>query len=186
MIYIVTGNENKRKEIEQFILGDDIEFFDIDLREIKANSPSLIVAYKLLEALKHLSHISDDDLVVVEDLTMEVNGKFIPDIKWKQDELKDGDKVKIILTIGVADKNFGRIFRKELLGFVKKVKCDKYDFGFDNIVFIGNQCLGDYKKKHPLRDIYKDIFDKSKIRLVYNLNNLPEWTGEYQNEKDKR
>jgi len=182
MIYVVTGNKNKRKEIKKFLSNKNVKFFDLDLREIYTDTPELIVIYKLLEATKFINNQSND--LVVEDITMEVNGEFIPDIKWKQNELKNNDKVKIILTIGVAKNQIAKIYQKTIEGVVKKDICKKYEFGFDNIVFIGNQCLGDYKRKHPLRDLYKEIFNENKIKLTYNLNDLPKWTGNYQNEKE--
>jgi len=164
---IVTGNKNKQDEIKQFI---NFEFIDIDLKEVYSNKPEIIVAYKAQLA----KEIVKDD-VIVEDITMYVNNKFYPDIKWKQNELKDNDIVELVLSVAVYTDKI-RVYQKRLRGIIKLNKCNKYDFGFDNIFFIKDKCLGDYKKDIPLRNLYKNLYNPE-----YTFSKLPEWNGKYQN-----
>jgi len=170
---IITGNKNKQNEIKQFI---DAEFLNIDLKEVYSNNIDIII-HKIKEALK----FTDSKEFMVEDITMYINDVFYPDIKWKQDKLKEGDKVKIILTVGKFENGLIKVFTKELNGIVHLNKCDKYHFGFDNIIFINNICLGDYKIKNPLRKLYLDIIE-NKINpfSTIEISNVQDWNGKYQ------
>ena len=178
---IITGNKNKQQEIKNVIkdikVNDTIEFIEEDLKEVKGNNIEIII-YKAKEALK----LTDDNFVI-EDITMFVNNTFVPDIKWRQDELKDGDRIQIILTIAKKDGEYLNIYEKRIDGIICLNKCDRYDFGFDNVVFVNNEKpLGEYKEEIPLRKIYKDIL-MGDIRPEYKikLSAVPEWKGEYQN-----
>ena len=58
--------------------------------------------------------LSED--VIVEDVTMYVNNKFYPDIKVKQNELKEDDYMKLVLTIAKTENGKVKIVSKRLKG----------------------------------------------------------------------
>ena len=173
---IVTGNKNKQQEIEKFIKED---FINIDLKEVLGNN----ITIALYKAKLAKEKVKDD--VIVEDITLYVNNEFVPEIKWKQNELKENDKVQLILTLAKTEKNIVKIYTKKLNGVIYLNKCNKYNFGFDNIFFVNNKTsLGDYKLKNPLRKIYKEIIKKSiQPEYIFNLDNIKEYNGKYQNKK---
>lgn len=177
VIKVVTGNKNKQEEISQYIKA---EFIDLDLKEIDGNYVDIIL-YKLKEALNHIK-LEPKEILMVEDVTLFVNDKFYPDIKWKQDELKEFDKVKMILSIGKYQNGKIEVYTKKLEGEIHFGLCNEFEFGFDNILMIGKYALGEYKKLKPIRNLFKEIID-DKIQPEYSIeiDKIEPWVGKYQN-----
>ena len=179
---IVTGNKNKQKEISDIIknakIAQKIEFVEKDLKEVVSDNIQIIIQ-KAKEASKHI----DDDFIV-EDITMYINNKFVPDIKWRQNELKENDRIQVILTIAKKEGDYVKVYEKRINGIIHLNRCNRYHFGFDNVVFINNKIpLGEYKEIYPLRAIYKDILkDDIHPDYVFRLTDIPKWSGKYQNE----
>ena len=172
---IVTGNKNKSEEIKKFV---NIPVKEIDFKEIKANNPTLIALYKAKEAYEK---ICED--VIIEDVTMYVNNRFYPDIKVKQEELKEDDYVELVLTIAKTENGKVKIVSRRLKGVIHKNRCQKYDFGFDNVFFVlDKECLGDYKQKHPLRNIYREVYlNDLHYDYIFDLNSIKDWEKDFQN-----
>ncbi len=177
-VNIVTGNKNKQKEIKEILSEDQykLNFFDIDLDEVLADDPETIVIYKTLDAQK----IIEKNNIVTEDTTLFVNGEFFPEIKWKMDELKEGDVVEMIVTLGYYRDEVIYIYQNKIEGIIHLDRENKYSFGFDNILFIGDKCLGDYKLEHPIRDVYKELGYDKYIKNV-DIKSIDPWNGEWQN-----
>jgi len=172
---VITGNKNKQNEIKNFI---ETDFLDIDLKEVYANFYDIVI-HKIKEALKY----TDEKEFMLEDITMYVDNDFFPDIKWKQDDLQEGQYVELILTIGKYNNGIIDLYTKRLKGYIHFGLCDKYDFGFDNIFMVGKYCLGDHKKLKPLRSLYKDILEnKVKPEFSIDIKEIPEWSGKFQNQ----
>ena len=168
----VTGNKFKQQEIRNVL--KNVEFADIDLKEVYSMNPFEIVIYKLLEAKKILNR----DKIMVEDVTMNVNNIFCPDIKWKIDELKQNDKVTMIHTLGYLEGDFVYLFKREISGVVDLLAPKKYEFGFDNIFIVDGYQYGEAKKfdkynirKQNLEDYIRFNYDKK-----INANTIGEWT----------
>lgn len=78
MIYFITSNKNKFKEIQAII--PEIEQLDIELSEIQEIDPRIIIKEKLLQGLNHHS-----GKFIVEDTSLHLeclNGLPGPFIKW--------------------------------------------------------------------------------------------------------
>ncbi len=110
MLYFVTGNQNKFKEIQAIL--DDVEQLDIDLPEIQDIDPKKIIEAKLQEALKHKS-----EACVVEDTSLYfecLNGLPGPLIKWFLKEMGTEG-----LTTLVAKMGNNRAEAKTVIGYAK-------------------------------------------------------------------
>tara|TARA_Y100000310_G_C20643210_1_gene795119 strand:- start:741 stop:1277 length:537 start_codon:yes stop_codon:yes gene_type:complete len=78
MVYFITGNQNKLKEVNEIISG--VEGIDLDLPEIQSLDPQVIITEKLNEAVKE-----KEGKYFVEDVSLylECLGGFPgPLIKW--------------------------------------------------------------------------------------------------------
>ena len=180
MVTVVTGNKNKQIEISKQI--KNAKFVDLDLKEVYSDYITIIV-YKIKETLKHIK-ISENEILMVEDVTMFVNGKFYPDIKWKQKNLKENDKVLLLLSIGKFQNGKIEVFSKKINGTIHFGICDDFSFGFDNIMIVNDKiCLGHYKEKNPLRKLFKEVLNsKLSPEFSINIKNVKSWNGKYQND----
>ena len=172
---VIVTDKNRGKEIKKNV---DFSVKELDFKKIKVNNPVLIALYKAKEAQEKLN-----DNVIVEDATMYVNNKFYPDIKVKQNELKEDDYVELVLTIAKTENGKIKIVSRRLKGVIHKNKCQKYDFGFDNVFFVlDKECLGDYKQKHPLRNIYREVYlNDLHYDYIFDLNSIKNWEKDFQN-----
>lgn len=140
MIYFITGNKNKFREVKE-ILWENIEQLDLDLPEIQELDPKKIIEEKLKEALKH-----HKGPLIVEDVSLEVealNGLPGPFIKWFEKAIKAegiynlaeklGNTKAVAKTIfGLANKGKINYFDGEVKGKLVS-KRGKNGFGFDFI-----------------------------------------------------
>jgi inosine/xanthosine triphosphate pyrophosphatase family protein len=185
---IVTGNAYKQKEIEKElknsnIINEQIEFVNLDLKEVMGDNIQIII-HKAIDAKKA---VGDSD-IIVEDVTLNVNNEFVPDIKWKQENLNENDRVQMILTLAKTEKNKIKVYEQRIDGVIHLNQCSEhYSFGFDNIFFVNNKIpLGKFKEKQPLRKIYKDIFlNYIRPLYIFDMKNINVWEGAFQNEGNK-
>lgn len=139
--YIVTGNENKKKELQKVFPADLVlDFVQLDLDEIQSLDSHEIIRHKLREAYRNIK-----EPVIVEDVSAELDclnglpGTFVkffelrlgPDALYKLSG--DGEKVKIICTMGYYDGNQEIIVDGVLHGTVVAPR-GQNGFGFDPII----------------------------------------------------
>ena len=173
MNYIIkSSNKHKIAEYRKLIPGIKVEK-GADKKEIYSTDEKLIVAYKCLD---------ERDYVIVEDSTLMVNGILYQDIKWKQNELKPGDKVRFIVSLAYKVKDTIKVFQGYLDGVITTPKGNS-PFGFDNIFLIPevNKTIGQLKETNP--ELYfstynprakaiKNLLSDSYI-VKYNISKLP-------------
>lgn len=176
---LATSNENKIREFQK-IVGNIIEVVkDRDLPEVKGTIDEVII-HKALDAGKDF---------VVEDTVLIVNGKEIVDIRWKLNELKEGDEARWITSIGYNDGENIKIFRGTIDGLITKRKGDE-GFAFDPFfVPIENNpnqftlkeldVLG-AKNNYSARNSALNDFTDNMFYDSINIENISEWKGEYQ------
>jgi len=192
-IIINTGNKKKQKEIQELI-DKEVKFTSFDLPEIKSQNPLEIVIYKT-KLLKDI--LQTKDILITEDVTFEINGIFEPEIKWKINELKQNDKIKMILSIGMYNpkNNTFEAFKKVITGKIDLNQPNNFNFGFDNIFIVKNKQFGEYKKQNNPRKLYKELLSK-KPDYKIEADKINKWFYDWQepnkqnlivtNEKNKR
>lgn len=140
MIYFITGNKDKFKEIQSIL--ENVEQFEIDLDEIQEIDAKEIIKNKLQEALKH-----KQENFIVEDTSLYLdclNGLPGPLIKWFLKTIGNqglyditqklgNSSAQAKTIIGYADKN-GKInfFEGILTGKIVS-PIGENGFGWDNI-----------------------------------------------------
>lgn len=197
-IIINTGNPNKQKEIKK-ILGNknNIKFLEYDLPEIDSKNPLEIVIYKTKLLKELVGKINKEDILVTEDVTFKVNGNFVPDIKWRINELKQNDKIEMFFSIGIYDakEKIFKAYKKTLTGKIDLKQPKNFNFGFDNIFIVKGKQFGEYKKENNPRILYKEIINELIMARNYEIiskvpdlsfpeNSLSKWYFYWQ-EKNK-
>jgi inosine/xanthosine triphosphate pyrophosphatase family protein len=177
MIFI-TGNKFKQQEISEII--PNIDFSNIDLKEIFSIDNKEIVKFKLFEAYKKIKR----DDILVEDVIMKVNDIVYPDIKWKINELKQNDKVTMIHTLGHMKNNKIYFYIEKIDGIIDLTKEKKFDFGFDNIFIVNGLQYGEAKKddKYNIRKKNLIKFLEQKYDDKIKFDKIEEWNGKFQND----
>lgn len=188
-IVLTTSNKNKLEEFKRFGLSFDVSE-GIDLKEVKSNINNVIV-YKALDA--GVGKLVEDTVLIIDD-------EEIVDIRWKIDELKQMDNPKIfwITSLAILDEDgFVYVYRGE-------IRCNLVD-NVDTLV-IPEDAFGFDPYLHPVtedRNIKSSFYDLEKVDLKdaysprkmavkslikgdyvirINKNQIPKWTGEYQND----
>jgi len=187
---ILTSNKVKIEEIKR-IVGDKIEFGEgKDLPEVDGNIDQVIL-YKSLEAGKDI--VVEDTILALIDEDGNII-KEIVDIKWKINELKEGQRVKWITSLGYNDGKNIKVYRGFINGVITKEHGDE-GFAFDPY-FIPSILL----KSNNVKTLYelneegkKDDFSARKNALINLMNKeeiystkiseIPKWNGRYQNEE---
>ena len=172
---IVTSNINKLKEFNRFGLPYDSEG-GIDLPEVDGTIDDVII-YKSLSAGVNK---------IVEDTILEVDGEEIIDIRWKIKEMNKNSDAKWIVSLGLNDGTYIKVYRGITNG--KLIKTDELSsFGFDNYFLPDGSdlTLGELEKIGR-----KDDFSSRKIAcldlvndvpiLIIKISQIPNWTGKYQ------
>ncbi|HBG81549.1 TPA: non-canonical purine NTP pyrophosphatase, RdgB/HAM1 family [candidate division CPR2 bacterium] len=111
MLYFITGNENKFREVKSILGG--VEQLDVDLSEIQEIDAKVIINSKLKEALKH----REGDFIV-EDTSLyldALNGLPGPLIKWFLKTTGNDGLAKIALSLGNNNAE-----AKTIIGYVEK------------------------------------------------------------------
>jgi len=164
MIYFITGNENKFKEVKEY-LKEDIEQINIDLPEIQSIDSKEVIKAKLIEALKHR-----DGEFIIEDTSLYfdgLNGLPGPLIKWFMSSVGNEGLYKIANTFNnlnaEAKTIFGYAKNKDEIYFFEgmlkgKITSPKGDKGFGwDPIFIPND------SKVTLAEM--DLSEKNKISM---------------------
>lgn len=185
MSNILTFKSSNAHKINEFkrLFGDTeilVESGD-DLREV-AGSIDEVVVYKAIEAGEN---------VLVEDTTMIINGKEEIEIKWKYNDLKTGDKLIWIISLGVFRNGRVEVYRGQIDCVVDR------SLGTDGVVFEPFIVPVD---KNPNRlsftqlalAVDKDTIDPRAMAVKELLSNNPvltraieniaPWTGAWQND----
>lgn len=141
MIYLVTGNHNKLKELRQVFPAEvELESIKLELDEIQTLDSHELVRHKLRQAYENLGKP-----VIVEDVSAELanlNGLPGPFIKFFEQRLGqealyvlggEGTAVKIVCTMGYFDGTREIIVDGVLNGVVTAPR-GEHGFGFDSVV----------------------------------------------------
>lgn len=139
--YIVTGNENKKKELQKVFPADVVlDFVQLDLDEIQSLDSHEIIRHKLREAYRNIK-----EPVIVEDVSAELenlNGLPGPFMKFFEQRLGadalyklsyEGAKVRIVCTMGYFDGNREIIVDGFVSGTITAPRGGS-GFGFDPVV----------------------------------------------------
>jgi len=142
MIYFLTGNANKFREVATLLAPIDVEQLQIELTEVQSLDPQEVIQKKLEAARQHHS-----GAFVVEDSSLSLdalNGLPGPLIKWFERAIGNegileltqklgNDRVTITSTIGYADEEGSiEFFDGTLTGRIVPARGDK-DFGWGPI-----------------------------------------------------
>lgn len=167
----VSSNEFKIKEFQKHLPNVNIEKGE-DLDEVMGNKDEVII-YKSIDA---------GPGKVVEDTILVINGEEIVDIRWKADELQEGDDAIWVVSLGYNDGETITVYRGMVKGKIKGLK-GGYGFG-------SNLYVQDYDK--PIDAIENDMHYYSARRIALNnfknnrplytvqIDRMPSWDGEYQ------
>jgi len=182
MLILKSSNQYKIKEYNRLLANTEVKVeAGADLKEVLADKDT-VITYKA---------IAGGDNVIVEDTVLIINGKEEVEIRWKYQDLKTGDNVKWIISIGVLQNGEVKVYRGETEAIVDR------SFGNDGEAFepflvpvknnpnkISYTLLG--------KEIDKDIIDPRAMAVqkllnndpvfVKNIKDIPIWTGDYQND----
>ena len=175
---LLSSNPDKLREFKRYI--PEIEMKKgLDLREVNG-TPIQVAIYKAIES---------GPGTVVEETVLEVNGREVVDIKWKINDLKHGSKAvwKTTLAWNLGDEI--RIYLGLIQGTIDTTDIDPSAFGFDSVFKPNNadktlhQMTPEEKEEHSARkNAAVDLRENRYIKSV-SIDEIPEWTGSYQNEE---
>jgi len=168
-----SSNVNKIKEYKSYIPNLEV-IQGKDLPEVKSDSKTVII-YKSFDM---------GPSFLVEDTILEVNGKEVVDIRWKINELKEGDKALWITRIAYNNGDSIVVYKGVIEGVITKNKIVK-GFGFDPY-FIPKGSkktlteLEDEKQKYSARYLaIKNLLNKN-IEFQVKVADISPWKGDYQ------
>ncbi len=179
MFVLSSSNDSKIAEFKR-ILGDDLTIIKgKDLKEVNGTADEVII-YKTLEA--GIGHI-------VEDTILTVDGVEVVDIRWDQeDKLKNAKDAIWTTSLGFTDGMNVFIARGEIQGTIIAPTVD--GFGFDPYFLpdgsdksLAELELNGDKDKFSARYIALLNLKNSVFCIKKDANNIPAWTGTYQNQK---
>lgn len=175
-ISIVSSNEKKIREYKQFGLDVNVEK-GLDLPEVDGNMNDVIIYKSLLAGTNK----------IVEDTILEVDGVEINDIRWKIKQMNKNASAKWIVSLGLNDGEYIRVYRGIINGELVKTE-NVSVFGFDDY-FIpegSNLTLAKLDKKgqkslFSARRIACENLIEDNIEFKKKIDKIPEWKGNYQN-----
>lgn len=193
-VKLISSNVDKIKEFKE-ILGDFIVIEKgKDIKEIQGNIDD-VITYKSLDAGK--DYIVEDTVLVILDKNLN-HKKEIVDIRWKIDELKEGQVVKAVTSLGYNNGIYIYIFRGEQVGVITKKRKDVFGFGFDPYfvpIELYNYLDDPYKPvtlaelknidlKNKYSSRYKCLINFKKVKYIFKvlIKDIPKYKGKYQNE----
>ena len=176
-VHLVTGNANKLREVNEFFKPYDIqvEGIKIDLLEIQARSIEDVARFKIQQAYEKVKERGDIEILLVEDVGLEIDGwNGLPGIyvKWFLEavgnegllRMGEGSKCKAVCVYGMMDLRKNKdatLIRGEIEGTLVDKRGSKGGFGFDCIIEINGQTLGELKtdshRIRALQQVYKSI-----------------------------
>ena len=180
-VTLVSSNKNKIEEFKKHV-PELIIKSGLDRKEVFGTMNEVII---------HKSKDSGEGYLV-EDTILLINGEEVVDIKWKIEELKEGDKASWIVSLGYNSGNYIYIVRGIIEGYITLKKEIKNGFGFDPY-FIPINCKEKLslmeldqkgmKDKYSARKIALENFKKMKFDInPIKVSSIPNWTGKYQND----
>lgn len=185
---LISSNPTKIKEFKSFF-GNTIDIeAGRDIKEVLGTMDE-VIQHKALQA---------GEGYVVEDTILFVNDVEIVDIRWRLDDLKEGDVAKWITSLGYNDGKNIIVYRGTIDGVITTTRGSE-GFAFDPY-FIPSQLLGNDQfigKDHPLANkTLHELGDKkhhfsARVNAMYDLMHhrpayeiaiidIKPWTGEYQ------
>jgi len=169
-----TSNKNKIKEYQQYI--PELEVIKgPDIKEVEGTSKEVII-YKSKDMGTGF---------LVEDTILIVNEKEIVDIRWKINELKEGDKASWITRIAYNDGENISVYKGEIEGRITKEQGSK-GFAFDPFFIPKGSSLtltqlGERKRLFSARFNAIQNLIKDKKEFSIEIEKIKPWSGKYQN-----
>ncbi len=188
-ITFISSNINKRREVQSF--SKDIKVAEgVDIQEVLGNIDEVIVHKSIAIGANSL----------IEDTILEINDIEVVDIKYKMNELSDGDKAKWITSFAYNNGEKIFVYRGEIEGVILK-EGKGFGFGFDPY-FIPKELIApldndlnydiegltlaelntiDLKKHFNARRFAFSNFLKNNFISEIAIKDVPTWNGQYQN-----
>lgn len=176
---LVTSNPNKLREFRQMGLDLDIQP-GMDLREVQGNINEVIL-HKAKDAGAGL---------VVEDTVLLVSGQEVVDIRWRIQEFADqeGMEATWVVSLGYNDGHTVRVYRGNIYGTLVSRIPREGSFGFNPyFIPVGSELTLDQldvlgrKNEFSARSLAARDLLMDRHILRVQLDDIPVWTGEYQN-----
>lgn len=180
---ILSSNQNKIKEFNRFGLPVEAVTGE-DLAEVQG-TPLEVITYKALAVEKNC---------IVEDTILEIDGEEIVDIKAKINKMESyiGKNAKWIVSIGVVIEDEIHVCKGVIDGIIGLPTNTESGFGFDPYFYpkennrkylslseletLGLKDLCSARKK-----CIASFLKKDKHYLVRKIDDIPAWSGYYQN-----
>lgn len=175
---LVSSNQKKINEFKNYF-PDLIVQTGKDIKEVLGTKEEVIM-YKSLEAGNNY---------VVEDTIVEVDGKELVEIRWKKNSLVNGQKIRWITSLGYYKDDKIYVYQGIIDGVVVTDRLDDRAFGFDD-VFVPNgidktlfelELIG-IKGDYSARKFALQSFRDNDYKFCYNIKDIPQWNGQYQNQ----
>lgn len=202
MIYtkalLMTSNENKRREFNQIM--DEVSKMGrpfVSPFEIKSQDPIEVLLHKTKDMyLKYPNGISPaNTIMLVEDTSLMIEGHEVgTDIKYFVDNMEKFAGLSAVwhVYIGVTNGNVVEVYEGSIDGSITKHAYGNSEFGFDNHFVPTNNnpnhlTLAEFdnvKQKFLFSARVKAIreFNRGNFVKQVKLQDIPEWTGAYQEE----
>jgi inosine/xanthosine triphosphate pyrophosphatase family protein len=166
-----TSNKFKSQEFKKYLPSVKIKKGK-DLDEVMGTKEDVII-YKSLDA---------GEGYLVEDTILIVNGEEIVDIRWKADELEEGDKATWVVSLGYNDGENISVYRGSINGFISGSRQGE---GFGSKFYPeGQDKPMDYIENnihyYSARKIAIENFKNKRPLYVVKISDIPPWSGKYQ------
>lgn len=175
---LVTSNENKLKEFSRFGLKLDIEK-GRDLPEVQGTD---------VEVIKHKA-LDAGEKRIVEDTSLNIEGADVGvNVKWLLNDLENyiGMSAEWVVLLGANTGNQIRIYKGNIKGTITESTHDNA-FGFDGIFNVDkvNRTLAELEEMNMKDDYSARLIAIQNLAsdnpyVVYNINEIEKWQGEYQ------
>jgi inosine/xanthosine triphosphate pyrophosphatase family protein len=204
---LMTANEGKINEFKE--LMDGLVGFDRfkSPNEVKSQDPIEVIKHKTKDmfdmnkkgVLQYYNFVGNNTIIMVEDTSLMIEGFSVgTDIKYVVDHMEDyaGCKAEWNVYLGVTNGNSLEIYMGSIIGNLTKQGYGSSKFGFDKH-FIPHDLEQDFNEDYltlsQLQDIGKKHLFSARARAIHNFNKgnfiqkislseVPEWTGQYQEE----
>jgi len=182
MLILKSSNPYKISEYTRLLKGTDVVVQEgNDLKEVLSDMDT-VITYKSL---------AGGENVIVEDTILIINGKPEVEIRWKYQNLKTGDKVTWVISIGVLENNQVKVYRGSIDAIVMRHNNEVGEAFEPFLVPIENN-PDKLTYTDLARVIDKDLIDPRAMAVqkllnndpvfVKNVEDIPVWKGNFQND----
>ena len=182
MLILKSSNQYKISEYTRLLKGTEVTVeTGSDLKEVLSDMDTVII-YKSLAGGKN---------VIVEDTILIINGKPEVEIRWKWKNLKTGDKVTWVISIGVLVENQVKVYRGSIDAIVQRTS-NEVGEAFEPLLVPVENNFNKMSYSNLAKIINKDTIDPRAMAVqkllnndpvfVKNVKDIPTWKGAYQND----